>query len=167
MTRSSPGSARDAAYEKHAKRLFGTGPRSIDSITHFYSGWDAALRSHAVAATAREPVAWRAKNDYGHWHATVDRALADTWRDTEKFDVQPLYVDAAQGKIEPAVCSRCEGKRYITKPHPNGGWYTADCPDCTLPSTDQHSLPGHEETQDALNSLTIRSVPRPPRETPQ
>jgi hypothetical protein len=34
--------AKEIAYEKHAKRIFGTRPRSLDSITHFYAGWNAA-----------------------------------------------------------------------------------------------------------------------------
>jgi hypothetical protein len=34
--------AKEAAYEKYAKRIFGTRPRSLDSITHFYAGWNAA-----------------------------------------------------------------------------------------------------------------------------
>lgn len=38
-----------------------------------------------------QPVAWRVKNDFGHWHVTQDKALADTYRDVEKKDVQPLY----------------------------------------------------------------------------
>jgi hypothetical protein len=33
----------DAAYEKHAKKIYGTNPRPIDSITHFYAGFRAAL----------------------------------------------------------------------------------------------------------------------------
>lgn len=37
------------------------------------------------------------------------------------------------------VCGRCEGKGYITKPHDDGGWYTADCPDCTVSSTERQN----------------------------
>jgi Lar family restriction alleviation protein len=46
--------ARDAAYEKHAKRIFGTRPRSLDSMTDFYSGWDAALAASPDSSTDRE-----------------------------------------------------------------------------------------------------------------
>jgi adenine-specific DNA glycosylase len=49
------------------------------------------------AATAQEAVAWRIKNDFGHWHPTCNKALADTWRDIEKMDVQPLYLSAVGG----------------------------------------------------------------------
>jgi len=51
------------------------------------TGLDAALAAQPPEA----PVAWRVKNDFGHWHVTQDKALADTYRDVEKKDVQPLY----------------------------------------------------------------------------
>ena len=49
---------------------------------------------------AAQPVAWRVKNDFGHWYVTQDKALADTYRDVEKKDVQPLYL-AAQPPAAP------------------------------------------------------------------
>ena len=57
-------------------------------------GWSPRDPVHVpdVAQSAQEPVAWRVKNDFGHWYVTQDKALADTYRDVEKKDVQPLYV---------------------------------------------------------------------------
>ncbi len=39
-----------------------------------------------------EPVAWRTLNEFGYWYATTDRAMADTWINIEKFEVEPLYL---------------------------------------------------------------------------
>ncbi len=44
--------------------------------------------------TEQEPVAWRMKNDWDHWYITQDKAFADTCRDIEKMEVQPLYVSS-------------------------------------------------------------------------
>lgn len=51
-----------------------------------------AIRSTLASTGLDAPVAWRVKNDFGHWHVTQDKALADTYRDVEKKDVQPLYL---------------------------------------------------------------------------
>lgn len=47
-----------------------------------------ALRASTAAA---QPVAWRVKNDLGHWFATADEAVAKTWMTVEHLEVQPLY----------------------------------------------------------------------------
>jgi hypothetical protein len=60
--------------------------------------------SRGSAQTQQEPVAWRVKNDFGHWYITQDKALADTYRDIEGKDVQPLYLSVAQ---QPAHCDIC------------------------------------------------------------
>lgn len=39
-----------------------------------------------------EPVAWRVRNDFGHWHTTNDSRIAETWAKIEKLEVQPLYL---------------------------------------------------------------------------
>ena len=45
----------DEAYEKHAKKIFGMhNPRTIDSITHFYAGWNAATACRTPAVTESE-----------------------------------------------------------------------------------------------------------------
>lgn len=51
-----------------------------------------SLRAQPQPSAASEPVAWRVKNDYGHWYITQDESLANTYRDIEKVDVQPLYL---------------------------------------------------------------------------
>jgi hypothetical protein len=51
------------------------------------------------AQAAAEPVAWRVKNDFGHWYVTQHKDLADTWRDFEGYEVQDLY--AAQPPAAP------------------------------------------------------------------
>lgn len=52
----------------------------------------AALASPSLTAG---PVAWRVKNDFGHWYITQDKAMADTYRDIEKLNVEPLYAAPA------------------------------------------------------------------------
>lgn len=58
-----------------------------------------ALRRIA-AAGEQKPVAWRVKNDFGHWYVTADVALASTWQNIEKYDVQALFT--APQKPQPA-----------------------------------------------------------------
>jgi hypothetical protein len=41
----------DAAYEKHANKIYGHNARPLDSITHFYAGWNAATAALTPAAT--------------------------------------------------------------------------------------------------------------------
>ncbi len=56
-----------------------------------------ALRASVARSgvlTEQEPVAWRMKNDWDHWYITQDKAFADTCRDIEKMEVQPLYVSS-------------------------------------------------------------------------
>jgi hypothetical protein len=47
---------RENAYIKHSLRIYGNGPKPIDSITNFYAGWDAAAAALRSTASA-EPVA--------------------------------------------------------------------------------------------------------------
>jgi hypothetical protein len=61
-----------------------------------------------AAAISQEPVAWRTKNDAGHWHVTADRAGAETWV-WEKFDVEPLYGAHAQRADTSADVSTTKG----------------------------------------------------------
>lgn len=51
---------------------------------------------------AAQPVAWRVKNDHGHWYMTSHKDLADTWRDFEGYEVQDLYVGPAPSALTPA-----------------------------------------------------------------
>lgn len=60
----------------------------------------ADLEARAEASKA-EAVAWMVRNDHGYWYSTVNKALADTWRNPEGLDVVPLYREPPSPKAEP------------------------------------------------------------------
>lgn len=77
-----------------------------DALVKFVNVSPAAIArplyvGHAQRSPDEQPVAWRARNDFGHWAITQDQALAETWRDTEGYVVEPLYAipDADRARI--------------------------------------------------------------------
>lgn len=59
------------------------------SVADAIDAWN--TRPAPVPQCEAEPVAWRVKNDHGHWYITQNRALAETYEKIERKDVQPLY----------------------------------------------------------------------------
>jgi hypothetical protein len=87
----------------------------------------------AAPAVGGEPVAWRTKNDFGHWHVTQNCALAETWRETEKLEVQPLYAAQPASPLrgrdldwQETFSDRGDGSRDLAGWEANSGfgpWY--------------------------------------------
>lgn len=125
-------------------------------IPHGYKSAEefAADCGFEVIPVGAQAVAWRVLNDFGHWYITQDKALADTYRDTEKKDVQPLYL-AAQ---PPAAPVETEEDDASYERGFKAGYEVAtgqQRPQCSA-DNDRADLLGHDETMANIDALKVR-----------
>lgn len=65
--------------------------RGVAGLINSLRAENTAARNALQAARRAEPVAWRVRNDAGHWCYTDNVQASITWSDFEKLDVRPLY----------------------------------------------------------------------------
>ena len=102
----------EAAYEKHAKKIFGANnPKTLDSITHFYAGWTAAR----AAPTPSPPQAFRDSHPLvTALIREVDRAVSQAVREGGRYETTVRHIlnehlSAAPAPFAPQVREALEG----------------------------------------------------------